>query len=656
MLIDLVLHPKLLNPALKTRLKNCRSPKSKHRKTREKSVQKRIVKPFTIGTDKLSRVAIRFSGDSGDGIQLTGNQLALLSGAMGESVITLSDFPAEIRPPAGTLEGVSAFQLQLGKERLYTAGDKTDVLVALNPAALKRNIGTVKDNGLIILNEDSFTEKDLEKAEYKANPITNKSLDRYQVFSIPVTKQTTAALSESPLSAKNKTRCKNFYVLGLVCWMFNRPEEPVKEWIREKFKSKQDLIDANILAFEAGVNYGDHTEMFVAPVTLTGVSDFKVPENTEFISGNAALSRGMVKGAQLAGRKLFLGGYPITPASDILHAISAYKDPNIIAFQAEDEIAAVGAAIGAAYAGAIGVTGTSGPGLALMSEFINLAVMTELPLVVVDVQRGGPSTGLPTKTEQSDLLQAMYGRNGESPVVVMAAESPSDCYISIIEAIKIATKYMTPVILMSDLLLANSSEPFDKPKEEDLPSVKVDPPKISGDYQPYKRDPETMARPWVTPGMKSLEHMIGGLEKEDVTGLISYDPENHQRMTDLRAAKVARVANDFPDLEVEGSEDADLLIIGWGSTHGAIMQAVKNAQKDGHSVACASLRYLNPYPKNLKRVLKRHSKVVIAENNSGQLWSQIRSAFLMDVGKLTKVQGMPFTVAEIESRIVQELS
>ena len=607
-----------------------------------------------VAPEQLSDVVIRFAGDSGDGMQLTGSQFTNTSAILGNDLSTLPDFPAEIRAPAGTLPGVSAFQVRIADYDIHTPGDVPDVLVAMNPAALKVNIGDLKPNGILILNSNEFKKPNLKKAKYDEDPRENGSLDGYRVFEVELTRLTREALAETELDNRNKDRCKNLFALGMIYWLFSRTMDNTVEWLGKKFAKKPDIAAANVRALNAGWNYCDITGAFqvryeVLPATLE-------PGLYRNINGNSAASLGFVAAARRSGLPLFLGSYPITPASTLLHELARYKNFNVTTFQAEDEIAAVCAAIGASFGGALALTTTSGPGIALKSEGMNLAVMTELPMVVVNIQRGGPSTGLPTKTEQSDLLQVMYGRNGESPMPVIAPCSPADCFDAAVEACRMALEHMVPVIFLSDGYLANGSEPWKLPQAEDLPDLRprfADGSDLDDDgvFLPYRRDPSTLARPWAVPGTPGLEHRIGGLEKQDGTGNVSYDPQNHERMTHLRAEKVERIADSIGDLEVHGDEDADLLVMGWGSTLGAITGAVNMARDQGIKVARAHVRHLNPLPKNLGDVLARFDKVLMPEMNSGQLALILRGKFLKDIVTYSKVQGKPFTRGEILAKI-----
>ncbi|MFC2074820.1 2-oxoacid:acceptor oxidoreductase subunit alpha [Bdellovibrionota bacterium] len=601
--------------------------------------------------EELDKITVRFAGDSGDGMQLTGDQFAKLSAILGENVVTLADYPAEIRAPAGSLGGVSAYQLHLGAEDIYTSGDKIDVLVAMNPAALKTNLSFLSDNGIIIANKDAFTEKNIKKAGFKEDPLTSNELAQHRIFPVHITTLTHKAVEGLDVHPSQANRSKNFFALGLTCWLFHHPTKPTEEWIKKKFKNKSKIIDANINALKAGYNYGETKEIFPTSYIIRKPTKKKKPGTYRYISGNSAIALGLITAAKRAGVPLFLGSYPITPASEILHELSLHKEFPSIVFQAEDEIAAVGATIGASYAGALAATSTSGPGLSLKTEFIGLAVIAELPMIVINVQRVGPATGLPTKTEQADLFQALWGRHGESPVVVLAARSTKDCFNTTLQAAKIALKYMTPVILLSDGYLANGSETWRIPEEDELPEITPNWPKKGEKFLPFKRDPETLARPWAIVGVKGQEHTLGGMEKQEDTGLMSHDSLNHEKMVRLRAEKVARVAQEIPPLKVHGIKKGKVLVLGWGSTYGAIMRAVYNLTGEGLSVACTHLRHLNPFPNDLGDILKSFEKVLIVENNLGQLWTKIRADYLVDAEKLNKVQGTPFRVSEIEESV-----
>ncbi|MEY4673691.1 MAG: hypothetical protein RL148_1475 [Planctomycetota bacterium] len=612
--------------------------------------------PVAKGIQDLDQVVIRFAGDSGDGMQLTGDQFTRTTALMGNDIATFPDFPAEIRAPAGTIPGVSAFQLRFSSFDIHTPGDAPDVLVAMNPAALKVHLKDLKREGILILNTASFSALDLKKAKYDVDPRTDGTMQGYRVIEIDLEARTREALANSPIDSRSKDRCKNMFALGVLYWMFHRELDPTIKNIGQKFGKKPELVEANLAAMKAGHAYAETTEVFqtayrVPPARLA-------PGTYRQIMGNQAICLGMVAAAEKSGLQLFLGSYPITPASDILHQLSTYKNHGVVTFQAEDEIAAVTSAIGASYAGAIGVTSTSGPGLALKAEAIGLAVMAELPLVVVNVQRAGPSTGMPTKTEQADLLQAMFGRNGESPVAVIAASTPSDCFECGFEAVRVALEYMVPVILLSDGYIANGAEPWKLPDVSKLPAIPVTfaPAGTAGEkFQPYKRDPKTLARPWAKPGTPGLTHRIGGLEKADVTGNISYDSDNHQKMVDLRAAKVERIADSIGPITVVGERTGDVLVLGWGGTRGAITSAVLKHREQGAKVSAAFLRWINPFPKDLAELLKGFKKVIVPELNKGQLALLLRAKYLVDVDSYTKVTGQPFQGQEIVNRISKAL-
>jgi 2-oxoglutarate/2-oxoacid ferredoxin oxidoreductase subunit alpha len=602
----------------------------------------------------LDDVVIRFAGDSGDGMQLTGGQFTNTSAMMGNDLSTLPDFPAEIRAPAGTLPGVSAFQVRIADYDIHTPGDAPDVLVAMNPAALTKELTDLKPNGVIIVNTDEFTERNFKKAGLAASPLEDGTLSGYRVYEAAVTTMTRRTLEGSELESKAQERCKNMFALGMVYWMFSRPLDTTVEWLKRKFRNHPELAEANVKVLKAGWNFCDITEVFQVRYEVPKAR--LEPGVYRNVAGNSALSIGLVAASRRSGLPLFLGAYPITPASGVLEELARYKRFGVTTFQAEDEIAAVCAAIGASFGGALAVTASSGPGIALKSEAINLAVMVELPLVVCDIQRGGPSTGLPTKTEQSDLLQVLFGRNGESPLPVLAANSPKDCFDTAIEACRIAVRYMVPVVLLSDGYIANGSEPWKIPQVEDLPDLRTEFRTDPEAFEPYERDEATLSRPWAIPGTPGLEHRIGGLEKHDRSGNVSYDPANHEQMTLLRAAKVARIARDIPPLEVEGDvEGGPLLVLGWGSTAGAITGAVRAARREGLAVSRAHLRYLNPFPSNLGDVLARFDKVLVPEMNSGQLALLLRGHFLKDVITYSKVQGRPFFRREIYDRVKEIL-
>jgi 2-oxoglutarate/2-oxoacid ferredoxin oxidoreductase subunit alpha len=599
--------------------------------------------------ETVEQAVIRFCGDSGDGMQITGSQFTNTAALFGNDLATFPDFPAEIRAPAGTLPGVSGFQVNFSSRDVFTPGDSVDVLVAMNPAALKMNVADLKTGGILIVNVDDFKEADLKKAQATTNPLEDHSLDGYRLFAVDLTKLTRAALRDLGLDAKSMDRCKNFFALGMCYWLYNRPMDATYKWLDDKFKSKPVLAEANKIAMKAGYAYCDATEAFqvryeVPPAKLE-------PGFYRNISGNTALALGFVAAAQQAGLPLFQGSYPITPASDILHELSMYKEFGVMTFQAEDEIAAITSVIGAAYGGALGVTTTSGPGMALKTEAMGLAIATELPLVICDIQRGGPSTGLPTKTEQADLLQALFGRNSEAPIPVLAASTPGDCFWVALEASRIALKYMVPVIVLSDGYLANGAEPWKIPTLEELPRFPVKFRTDPNGFMPYSRHPETLARPWAVPGTPGLEHRIGGLEKQDVTGNINYEPLNHERMVRLRAAKVEAIVKDVPDVVPAGDPDGDLLLVGWGSTYGAITAALGAQRAKGRRVGHVHLRFLNPLPKNLGEVLKRYKKVVVPEMNMGQLLWLLRAKYLVDAEGFNKIQGKPFKQSEIEAKI-----
>jgi len=606
----------------------------------------------------LGHVVIRFAGDSGDGMQLTGDRFTSETAGLGNDLSTLPDFPAEIRAPAGTLPGVSAFQLHFADHDIMTPGDRPDVLVAMNPAALKANLKDLRAGADLIINTDEFTKRNLEKVGYSANPLDDGSLEQYAVHDIALTSMTLEALSGFDVSKKEAERAKNMFALGLLCWLYSRPTEGTLEFLRTKFAKKPEIMAANVAAFEAGWSFGETTESFsvryeVKPAPMR-------PGTYRNITGNPALAYGLIAASQQSGLPLFLGSYPITPASDILHELSKHKEFGVITVQAEDEIAGVTAALGASYAGSLGVTTTSGPGVALKSEAIGLAVSLELPLIIVDVQRGGPSTGLPTKTEQADLLQAMYGRNGEAPVPIVAPQSPGDCFDAALEAARIAITYRTPVFLLSDGYLANGSEPWRVPEVDALPTI--DPafataPNHGDEFWPYLRDPETLARPWAVPGTPGLEHRIGGLEKADGSGDISYDADNHDHMVRLRQAKVDAIAATIPPVEVEDpSGKARVLILGWGSTYGPIGAACRAVRAQGLDVAQAHLRHLNPFPANLGEVLHSYDRVIVPEMNLGQLAFLIRGRYLVDAVGYNRVRGLPFTSEELSSAITDVIS
>jgi 2-oxoglutarate ferredoxin oxidoreductase subunit alpha len=608
---------------------------------------------------EIEQVVIRFAGDSGDGMQVTGDRFTTATAVLGNDLATLPDFPAEIRAPAGSLAGVSGFQLHFADHDILTPGDAPNVLVAMNPAALKTNIGDLPPGGTLIVNEDAFDERNLAKAGYASNPLADGSLDGYEVFKVPLNKLTLGALEGvTGLTQKDMLRSKNMFALGLLSWMFSRPTEGSEDWITDKFGKNPSVAEANIKAFRTGFAFGETTEIFaqsyvVKPATLA-------PGTYRNITGNAALTLGLVAASVRSGLEMVLAGYPITPASDVLHELARHKAFGIKTMQCEDEIASAGAALGASFAGALGVTVTSGPGLDLKAETLGLAISVELPLLVLDVQRAGPSTGMPTKTEQGDLLHAMFGRHGEAPLPIVAAQTPSDCFDACIEAARLAIKYRTPVIFLSDAFLATGSEPWKVPTADSLPDLSGDvrfatqPNTPEGDgFWPFLRDPVTLARPWARPGTPGLEHRIGGIEKSDGKGDISYDPDNHHRMTLIRAEKIANIANDIPALEVQHDEPgADLLVLAWGSTYGPVRAACRRLRNKGHKVAQAHLRHLNPFPANLGEVVKRYKRVVIPEHNLGQLLKLVRADFLVDARGVNKVSGSPFKASELEAALL----
>ncbi|HEY7141295.1 MAG TPA: 2-oxoacid:acceptor oxidoreductase subunit alpha [Methylomirabilota bacterium] len=600
----------------------------------------------------LDRAVVRFAGDSGDGMQLTGEQFTTEAAWAGNDIATLPNFPAEIRAPAGTLFGVSSFQLQFGSRRVYTPGDRLDCLVAMNPAALKVHLSDLKEGGLLILNTSAFEKKNLDRAGYAANPLDDTALDeRYRTHKIDITRLTIDALAGLPLNAKEKDRCKNFFALGLVSWIYTRPIEPTLDWIKKRFTKNADVAEANTRALKAGYHFGETAEIFAE---CYGVEPAEMaPGVYRSMTGNRALAWGILAAAQRTGLPVVYGAYPITPASDVLHELSMHKRFHVRTFQAEDEIAAVGAIIGAAFGGGIGLCATSGPGLALKSEGIALAVMAELPIVVFDIQRGGPSTGLPTKTEQADLMQALYGRNSECPVVVLAPATPGDCFFVAYEAIRIAVKYMVPVIVLSDGYLANGAEPWLIPDPKSLPDIDVRFRTEPEGFHPYAREEATLARPWVRPGTPGLEHRIGGLEKQDVTGNVSYDPDNHDLMVRLRAEKVRRVAQEIPPTTINGPAGGDLLVVGWGGTYGTVTAAVEEAQAAGKSVASIHLRHLNPLPPDLGQILRQYRRVLVPEINSGQLVRVLRAEYLVDAVGFNRVRGVPLATEDLMEAINQ---
>ncbi|CAN5473933.1 2-oxoacid:acceptor oxidoreductase subunit alpha [soil metagenome] len=617
----------------------------------------------TRTVQRVDTVTIRFAGDSGDGMQLTGDRFTSVTAKVGNDLATLPDFPAEIRAPAGSLPGVSGFQLHFADHDILTPGDAPDVLVAMNPAALKMNINDLEPGGTLVVNVDAFTRGNLRKAQYDDNPLDDGSLDGFQVFKVPVTTLTVGALEGHQLSSKDKQRAKNMFALGLMSFMYSRPTDPTIKWLSDKFSRQPEIAAANVVAFKAGWAFGETTEVFAHTYEVKAAS--LPPGRYRQITGNLALAYGLIAAAERSGLPLFLGSYPITPASDILHELSRHKQFGIRTMQAEDEIAGIGAALGAAFAGSLAVTTTSGPGIALKSETIGLALSVELPLLIIDIQRGGPSTGLPTKTEQSDLLQVLFGRNGDAPIPVVAAATSGGCFDAALEAARIAIKYRTPVVLLSDGYLANGAEPWRLPEVDDLPALSElvrfqREANHDGAYWPFLRDPETLARPWAIPGTAGLEHRIGGLEKADGTGNISYDPANHHRMTELRAAKVAGIAQDIPPLEVDvGEHDPanppKVLVVGWGSTYGPIRAAVRRVRQQGMKVARTHLRHLNPFPANTGDVLASYERILVPEMNLGQLRMLLRAEYLADVRGYNKVTGLPFTSRELAAAITEQV-
>jgi len=616
----------------------------------------------TTETEQLDRVVIRFAGDSGDGMQLTGDRFTTASALIGNDLATFPDFPAEIRAPAGTLAGVSAFQVHISDHDILTPGDAPNVLIAMNPAALRANIGIVEPGATIIVNIDAFDERSLKKAGYETNPVHDGSLRAFTVFEVPMTSLTTEVCKEAGVKPRDAERSKNFFALGLVSWLYTRPVEATVEWIAQRFASRPQVADANTRAYRAGYHFGETAELFQSNYEVRPAS-FDPGEYVN-VTGNTALAWGLIAASRQAGLPLFLGSYPITPASDILHELARRKEFGVRTFQAEDEIAGVGAALGAAFGGSLGVTTTSGPGLDLKSETIGLAVNLELPLVVVDIQRGGPSTGLPTKTEQADLLHAMYGRHGEAPLPIVAARTPSHCFEMAIEAVRLAVRYRTPVILLSDGSLANGSEPWRLPDLESL--ARIDPDFAtetnhtnedgSEVFWPYVRDQETLARPWAPPGVPGLEHRIGGIEKADGSGNVSYDPENHERMLHLRRDKIAGIARDIPPVTVDDPDGgAEVLVVGWGSTYGAIAAGVRRVRARGAAVAHAHLVHLHPFPANLGDILRSYRAVLVPEVNLGQLSRLLRAEYLVDAVSLSKAQGVPFRAGEIEQAVLEAI-
>jgi 2-oxoglutarate ferredoxin oxidoreductase subunit alpha len=608
----------------------------------------------TRGASTLGGVVIRFAGDSGDGMQLVGDRFTELSAAFGNDLATLPNFPAEIRAPAGTIAGVSSFQVHISDHDIVTPGDTPNVLVAMNPAALKANLRDMAPGSTLLVNVDTFDQRNLDKAGYAQSPLADGSLANYRVYEVPMTSITVEATKPLGVKPRDAERSKNFFALGLICWMYTRPTEPLYDWIKGRFGNRPQVLEANLAAFRAGVNFGETAELFDHAYE---VKPAQLPAGTyRNITGNVALSYGLVAAAQQAKLPLFYASYPITPASDILHELSKLKKFGVKTLQAEDEIAAAGAAVGAAFAGSLGVTGTSGPGLDLKSEAVGLALSLELPLVLVDVQRGGPSTGLPTKTEQADLLAAMYGRHGEAPLPIVAAKSPADCFDAAFEAVRLAVKYMTPVILLTDGYLANGAEPWNLPDIDALPDISV--PFAAETNQgelfwPYLRDPETLSRPWAVPGTPGLMHRIGGLEKEDGSGNVSYEPENHERMVRLRAAKIAGIATDIPPVDLDADDGAELLLVSWGGTWGAATAAARRIRARGLPIAHAHLTHLSPFPADLGDIVRRYRTVLVPELNLGQLSRLLRAEYLVDAQSFTRVQGSPFKAAEVEAKILE---
>ncbi len=602
---------------------------------------------------QVRQATVRFAGDSGDGMQLVGGQFADIASMTGSAICSFPDFPSDIRAPAGTLGGVSGYQLSFGDERVTTPGDAPFVLVAMNPAALKVCLPELQKGGIIIANEDEFTPTNLKKAEYESNPLEDDSLDDYRVICVPMTRLNDEATAASGLSKSQRARCKNFFALGMALWLYDHPLQPLLEWMMRKFQRSAEVMAANAASLRAGHNFANTAELFRVHYQ---VARAKLPAGRyRRVTGNEALALGCIVGAHRTGRTLVYASYPITPASEVLHELAKHKEFDVRVIQAEDEIAACCAAIGASFAGSVGVTGTSGPGLSLKAEAIGLAVMTELPLVVLNVQRAGPSTGMPTKTEQADLLISMFGRHGESPAVVLAAASAADCFHMAFESVRLATKYMTPVLLLSDSFLANSAEPFRIPDPVSLPDLRTGWDLTPGDFAPYRRASQTLARAWMAPGSPGFEHRIGGLEKEDETGTVSYDGENHAKMVRLRAEKIARIASDIPPVEVVGAEEGDVLVVGWGSTYGAIAAAVEQLHQEGHRVAHLHLRYLNPFPQNFGQTLGRFSRILVVEGNCGQLRMMLRSQFTASFFALNKLDGRPLLIREVRTAIEELL-
>jgi len=607
------------------------------------------VPPRRPKVERLQRVVVRFAGDSGDGMQLTGGQFTSTAAAQGNDLATLPDYPAEIRAPAGTLSGVSGFQIQFGAEEVFTPGDRPDVLVAMNPAALKSSLGEMPPGGIIVVNTDAFKEGDLRKAAYSVSPLDDGTLDAYRVFKVDLTRLTRAALKDVDLPLRSVDRCRNLFALGMMYYLYRRPLDVTNRWIEQKFAAKPAVVEANKTALKAGYAYCEATEVFEVVYEVPAAK--LAPGTYRNIAGSQAMALGFLAASQKSGLRLFQGSYPITPASELLHELSKFKNFGVITFQAEDEIAAIGASIGASFAGSLAVTSTSGPGMALKSEFLSLAIMAELPLVIVDVQRAGPSTGLPTKTEQGDLLQSIFGRFGESPCVVLATSTPADCFDVAYEACRLAVRHMTPVIVLADGFIANGTEPWKLPRVDELRSFDVRFRTDPEGFSPYVRDAETLARPWALPGTPGMEYRIGGLEKNDTTGNVDYNPLNHEHMVKVRGAKVARVADDIPPAEPDGEAAGGLLVVGWGSTHGAITAAVLRARAAGRRVSQLHLRHLNPLPANLGEVLERYDTILVPEINLGQLAFLLQGRFVRRVVQLNKVQGLPFQASEILEKI-----
>jgi 2-oxoglutarate ferredoxin oxidoreductase subunit alpha len=610
-----------------------------------------LPKPKPI--EQRDQIVIRFAGDSGDGMQLAGMQFTTESALAGNDIATLPDFPAEIRAPAGTLAGVSGFQLNFSSKEVFTPGDEPTVLVAMNPAALMVNLEDLPPNGVLIVDKEGFTEANLKKAGYTTNPLTDHSLDKYQVFEVEVSKLTTLAVRDLGLNTRAVFRCRNFFVLGLVSWLYQRPIGSTVDYLQSKFKKTPEVLEANLRTLKAGYNYGETTEAFTSAFEVRAAEI--APGLYRNITGNSATALGFVAAATKAGRPLFLGSYPITPASDVLHELAGYKNFPVYTFQAEDEIAGVAAAIGAAFGGSIAITTTSGPGMNLKAEAVGLAVKTELPIIITDIQRAGPSTGMPTKPEQADLLMAMYGRHGESPVPIIAASTPADCFDCAYEAVRLAVKYMTPVILMTDGHLANGTEPWLVPNADNLPEIKIEFRTDPEGFMPYLRDEETLSRPWAIPGTPGLEHRIGGLSSEHLTGNVSYSPSNNEMMVRMRARKITGIQREIPPCDVFGDRNGDLLVLGWGSTYGTLREAVREMRRKGKSVSHLHLRYLNPLPADLGGILKSFKRVMVAEMNMGQLLKLIRADYLIDAFGVNKIQGRPFKVSEIINRITRAL-